>query len=121
MRFLADMNVSPLTVEALRDQGWDILRVSEVLPPDAIDLDTLEWARAQGRIAITHDLDFSALVALSGYNQPSLMTLRLATASPDTVTARLLQVLPDLKDALRTGCAATISDATVRLRPLPVQ
>lgn len=41
MRFLADMNVSPLTVEALRDQGWDILRVSEVLPPDTIDLDIL--------------------------------------------------------------------------------
>jgi predicted nuclease of predicted toxin-antitoxin system len=52
MRFLADMNVSPSTVEALRDQGWDVLRVSEVLPPDTIDLDILEWARAQGRIVI---------------------------------------------------------------------
>jgi len=121
MRFLADMNLSPLTVEALREQGWDILRVAEVLPGDAVDLEILEWARRQGRIVLTQDLDFSALVALGGYSQPSLITLRLSTASPDTVTARLLQVIPDLKEALQAGCAVTIGDATVRLRSLPVQ
>ena len=120
MRFLADMNLSPLSVEALRGQGWDILRVSEILPASAGDLEILEWARRQERVVITQDLDFSALVALGGYSKPSLVTLRLSTASPDTVTARLLQVIPDLKELLQAGCAVTIGDATVRLRPLPI-
>ena len=29
--FIADMNISPLTVEALRKIGWDIVRVSDVM------------------------------------------------------------------------------------------
>lgn len=121
MRFLADMNISPLTVEALREQAWDVLRVSEVLPANATDLEILEWARRQGRIVITQDLDFSALVVLGGYRQPSLVTLRLSTASPDIVTRRLLSEVPHLEEALRDGCAVTIDDAAVRLRSLPLQ
>ena len=35
IRLLADMNISPKTVDALRQQGWDIIRVSQVLPMDA--------------------------------------------------------------------------------------
>ena len=121
MRFLVDMNLSPLTVAALRSQGWDMLRVSEVLPVDAADLEILEWARRHNRIVVTQDLDFSALVALGGYSQPSLVTLRLSTASPETVTARLLAVIPELEEALESGCAVTVGDASVRLRLLPIQ
>ncbi len=32
MRFLADMNISPLTVAALAAEGMDIVRVSSLLP-----------------------------------------------------------------------------------------
>ena len=31
LRFLADMNISPKTVEDLQQQEWDIIRVSQVL------------------------------------------------------------------------------------------
>ena len=31
---LADMNISPITVDALRKQGWDIIRVSQKLSLD---------------------------------------------------------------------------------------
>jgi hypothetical protein len=31
-RLLADMNISPKTVDALREQGWDAVRVSVGLP-----------------------------------------------------------------------------------------
>jgi len=31
LAFLADMNISPVTVEALKMAGWDIVRVPEVL------------------------------------------------------------------------------------------
>jgi predicted nuclease of predicted toxin-antitoxin system len=42
IRFLADMNISPRTIEALRQQGWDIVRVSQVMPVDATDRDVLD-------------------------------------------------------------------------------
>jgi predicted nuclease of predicted toxin-antitoxin system len=76
LRLLADMNISPKTVALLREQGWDIVRVPELLPVDPPDEQVLERARADGRVAVTQDLDFSALLALSGEDRPSLVTLR---------------------------------------------
>ncbi len=121
LRFLADMNLSPLTVESLRREGWDIIRVSSLLPVDATDQEILELARREGRVLVTQDLDFSALLALGGHHQPSLLTLRLLVSSPETVTRRLLQVLPQVEEALRQGSAVTVADVTVRVRRLPIR
>jgi len=52
------MNISPKTVGALQQRGWDIIRVSEVLPMDAADDEILEFARASRRVVVTQDLDF---------------------------------------------------------------
>jgi len=119
-RLLADMNISPKTVDALQQRGWDVIRVSQVLPMDASDDEILALARREGRVVITQDLDFSALLALSGYDQPSLITLRLAVSDPETVTRRLLEVLPGLEGVLEKGSAVTIDDVTVRVRVLPI-
>jgi len=120
IRLLADMNISPKTVISLREQGWDIIRVPEVLPMDAEDEEILELARREDRVIVTQDLDFSALLALSGYDRPSLITLRLAISDPQTVTHRLLEVLPGLEDILQKGCAVAVNDVTVRVRKLPI-
>ena len=73
LRFLVDMNLSPRIVTDLRQEGWDILRVSQVLPMDAEDSEILKFARQQNRVIITQDLDFSSLLALGGYEKPSLI------------------------------------------------
>lgn len=53
IRFLANMNISPNTVEALRKHGWDIVRVSQFLPVNAFDQDILEFARKEDRVVVT--------------------------------------------------------------------
>ena len=98
--FLANMNVSPRTVSALRQAGWDIVRVSEVMLAYASDDEILNLAREQTRVIVTQDLDFSTLLALSGQNRPSLVTLRLTVSDPDAVTAKLLDVLPAVEQPL---------------------
>lgn len=103
MRFLADMNISPLTVEALAAEGVDIVRVSSLLPVSASDEDILSLARERGHVVITQDMDFSALLALGGHDQPSLVTLRLLNTDPDVVTERLRQVLPQIKRPCAEG------------------
>lgn len=120
LRLLANMNISPKTVEVLRQQGWDIIRVSETLPMNASDQEILELARQEDRVVVTQDLDFSALLALGGYSRPSLITLRLLVSDPETVTRRLMETLPRIEKALQKGCAITIEDATVRVRTLPI-
>ncbi len=94
LRFVAGMNISPLTVQALAAEGVDIVRVSSLLPVNASDDKILDLARQQGRIVITQDTDFSALLALGGYDKPSLVTLRLPNTDPEVVTQRLRQILP---------------------------
>lgn len=121
LRFVADMNISPLTVEALAAEGMDIVRVSSLLPANASDEDVLGLARQQGRVVITQDTDFSALLALGGHDRPSLVTLRLLNTDPEVVTQRLRKVLPQVEPALRRGCAVTVEDHTVRVRQLPVR
>lgn len=121
LRFLADMNISPLTVDTLAAEGVEIVRVSSVVPANASDRDILDLARRQERVVITQDMDFSALLALGGHDRPSLVTLRLLDTAPDVVTQRLRQVLSQIEPALRRGCAVTVDDSNVRIRQLPIR
>lgn len=119
-RFLANMNISPRTIEALQQQGWDIVRVSQLLPVNASDQEILDLARREDRVVVTQDLDFSTLLALGGYARPSLITLRLSVLDPETVARRLLEIVPRMGRELREGCAVTIEDIAMRVRSLPI-
>ncbi|HVT59247.1 MAG TPA: DUF5615 family PIN-like protein [Thermoanaerobaculia bacterium] len=89
--FLADLNISPISVALLQQEGWDVIRSSEFLPVNALDEEILALARREGRTVVTQDLDFSALLALQGLDRPSLITLRLARPDPQAVARRLLE------------------------------
>jgi predicted nuclease of predicted toxin-antitoxin system len=119
-RLLANMNISPKTVKALRKEGWDIDRVSQFLPVNTSDQEILAFARQEDRVVITQDLDFSTLLALGGFDRPSLIILRLSEGDPDTVSRRLIEVLPRIEQALSEGCSITIEDVAVRVRKLPI-
>jgi predicted nuclease of predicted toxin-antitoxin system len=121
IRLIADVHISPLTVAALKVQGYDILRSTDLLPGTAADAEILELARVEGRVVLTQDLDFSMLVALGNYGLPSLITLRLSSVKPDFVTQKLLDVLPTLERELTEGAAMTINDDSVRIRKLPIR
>lgn len=121
LRLIADVHISPLTVSVLQTQGYDIVRTTDLLPANAADVEILELARAEGRIVLTQDLDFSMLVALTNCDRPSLITLRLSSAKPDVVTQRFLEVLPNLTQELMDGSAVTINDESVRIRKLPIR
>lgn len=121
LQFLADMNISPQTVSDLCRQGWDVVRVSDLIPDSSPDEDILELARRRGMVLVTQDLDFSHLIALGGYNSPSLVTLRMSITDPEVITSVLLEVLPNIERALREGFAVTIDDGGARARKLPIE
>lgn len=120
-RFIADVHLSPKTIAALTDQGYDIIRCTDILPANAPNIEILEFARTEDRIVLTQDLDFSMLVAINNYDQPSLITLRLSSAKPDIVSDRLFEVLPMLEQELQTSVAITIDDDSVGIRKLPIR
>lgn len=92
LKFIADMNISPLTVERLKIERWDILRVSEIMDVRSGDTEILDYARNQDRTVITQDLDFSEILAIKGLSKPSLISLRLENAKPDFVSQRIIGI-----------------------------
>jgi hypothetical protein len=61
IRILADMNISPITVKALRADGWTAQRVSTPLSGDVSDMAILAHAAETNQVVCTQDLDFSSM------------------------------------------------------------
>jgi len=121
LAFLANMNISPLTVEELRKLGWDIVRIPEVIDRKSKDADILAYARNHNMVVITQDLDFSMILAIGGHTKPSLINLRLENSRPDFVTSRIIDVVSVMERELKQGVVVTIDETSARYRDLPIQ
>lgn len=121
MRILADVHISPSTVQRLNDLGHDAVRSNAILPDNASDPEIVARAKSDGRAVLTQDLDFSDIVALSGETQPLLITLQLSDATVQNVNRILEFVLLHLESSVASGIAATVEDNRVRIRRLPVR
>ena len=76
MKFLVDMPLSPRLVEWLNEQGHPSMHAVEAGLAQASDEHVLEYARSQGQIIITADLDYPRLLALTGEATPGIILFR---------------------------------------------
>jgi predicted nuclease of predicted toxin-antitoxin system len=120
VKFLADVHISPQTVLFLRRLQHDVTRVGEVLRSTSTDEDIIDHAAAQDRVVLTQDLDFSAIMALSGRSKPTVVTLRLASSRVDYVNTVLERVLPQIENEALAGSLVTVADHDFRCRSLPL-
>jgi len=120
LKFIADIHISPLTVNELKKNGYDIIRITDKLPATSSDAAIIQLAYREQAIIITQDLDFSALIAQSGLNWPSVISLRLDNAKPDKITWILNAVLPQIKTELTEGAIISIDEKEYRIRKLPM-
>src|ERR1700687_3355239 len=115
------MNLSPRWIAFLKQSGIDAVHWSDVGPVDATDGDIMDFALEHQYVVLTHDLDFSAILAATQRQTPSVVQIRAADISPDVMGTRLLSVLRHQRQELERGALVSI-DATrtrVRLLPLP--
>ena len=87
----------------------------------AADTVIVDRAQSEGRAILTQDLDFSAIVALSGKRTPSLICLRLASSRIEHVNALLEEVLPHLEQDVKDGVIVAVTDDRIRRRRLPLR
>jgi len=95
MKFLADRGISPRVVTALRKQGHDAVHLQEQNLGRLLDGAILAKARAEGRILLTHDLDFGELLAASGGILPSVIIFRLKDMRAEIARAGHIQEVAD--------------------------
>lgn len=121
LKFIADVHISPLTVQELLKTGYSVTRVTDSLPSTSSDIEIIQFANKEKAVIITQDLDFSAIVAQSGLNSPSVISIRVTDAKPDIITRILLNVLPFIESFIAEGALVSIDESGYRVRKIPVE
>jgi predicted nuclease of predicted toxin-antitoxin system len=121
MKLLVDMNLSPRWVKTLIDAGIDASHWSSLGAANAPDADIMAFARANGYVVLTHDLDFSAILAATQDAKPSVVQIRAEDVRPETVGRTLIEALRQMAVELEEGALLTIDPARTRLRVLPLR
>jgi predicted nuclease of predicted toxin-antitoxin system len=105
----------------LRGAGWDTRHWSEVGPVNASDADIMAWAKARDWCVITNDLDFSAILAATHADGPSIVQIRGQDLAPDSLGPTLIHVLTNHGDVLASGALVTVDIRRARVRVLPLR
>jgi predicted nuclease of predicted toxin-antitoxin system len=121
MKLLVDMNLSPRWVGLLTGAGVEAAHWSAVGAKNAPDAEIMSYALANDFIVLTHDLDFSAILAATQGEKPSVVQLRAGDVSPDAIGRQVIVALRQLEAELREGALVTIDPDRTRMRVLPLQ
>jgi predicted nuclease of predicted toxin-antitoxin system len=137
VKLVIDMNLSPTWVDFLRATGPEHLRElakrwpdppqlesvhwSQVGDPRATDSTVLQWARERGYVVFTQDLDFSALIARTRAEGPSVLQVRTQDVLPAAIGLDVIEVLAAYPDELEKGAIISIDEVTARVHILPIK
>lgn len=121
MKLLIDMSLSPYWVEFLAGNGIDSAHWSAVGSPMAPDREIFDYAANHGWIVFTHDLDFGALLAISGSKGPSVIQVRGQDVLPSVIGHVIVNAIKSAHQHLNSGALITIDLAGHRTRILPIR
>lgn len=118
MKILADVNISPKTIAFLNGLGHKVLPVTDFLSPTATDQEIVRLATKLGFIILSHDLDFSDLIAQSDTKACSVILLRLNKPSSKSVNSRLQKVMPFIETELsfEKNVIVSVTETMIRVR-----
>jgi len=121
MKLLVDMNLPPRWVAIFSSAGYESVHWSLVGAPTASDREIMSWARANGYLVFTHDLDFSALLAATQEKGPSVIQVRTQNILPEAIGNLVINALRQFQDELEQGAVITLDPVRARVRILPLK
>lgn len=120
MKVLLDMNLSPALVRELAGRGFDAVHWAtsgDVRAPDDV---VLSYARKDGRVLLTHDLDFGAILAAGAGAGTGVVILRMQDLSPDRLAPVLSAALRASEDDLQAGAIVVVEESRTRVHVFPL-
>ena len=120
MTLLVDMNLSPRFASALNESGFSALHWSEVGAFNAPDTDILAYAKANDFVVVTHDLDFSSILAKTQLNRPSVIQIRATQINSLGLINTFINELNQHQNKLNDGALMTFDEKGTRIRELPL-
>jgi len=79
----------------------------------------MAWARMNGYVVFTHDLDFGMLLATTCAQGLSVIQVRTQDVMPQNLWSRLVQILRQYESALESGALITVDEVRARVHILP--
>lgn len=120
MRLILDMNLSPRFEPLLAAAGFEVTHWRTLGAPDASDIEIMAYAKAHDCVVVTHDLDFSAILAATNGDKPSVVLIRALDLSPELLAGMIATGLARCAPELEGGALLTIDTDRQRLRLLPL-
>jgi predicted nuclease of predicted toxin-antitoxin system len=99
----------------------DAVHWSTVGSASAQDSEIVDWARANDRVVLTQDLDFSAILATTQHAKPSVIQIRSEDVNPDVIGSRVLTAIGQMKSELESGAIVSVDPVRARVRVLPLR
>lgn len=87
---------------------------------DAPDAEITAYASAHDYVVLTNDLDFSAILAGTDGEDPSVVQIRAEDISPDAICRQVISALRQISVELDEGALLTLDPNRTRLRVLPL-
>lgn len=81
----------------------------------------MDYARVNGYIVFTHDLDVGTILALTQANGPSVVQLRAQNILPSHLASTIVSVLRTNEAFLMEGALIVVDEGRERIRILPLQ
>ena len=81
----------------------------------------MAYASLNDYVVLTHDLDFSAILAATHGEKPSVVQIRADDVSPDIIGKQVIIALRQMATELEEGALLTVDSNRTRLRVLPLQ
>jgi predicted nuclease of predicted toxin-antitoxin system len=119
LQIVVDMNLSPGWVPLLNEAGIPAVHWSTVGDPRALDAEIMKWAADNNHAVFTLDLDFSAILALTHENGPSVIQFRADDVLPGAESGPIIAAIKRHETELLAGALVVIEPERSRVRILP--
>ncbi|MCB8924476.1 MAG: DUF5615 family PIN-like protein [Ardenticatenaceae bacterium] len=120
MKFVIDMNLPPVWVDAFQENGWEAVHWSSIGAANAPDEEIMAWAKRTKHIVFTHDLDFGAILAATKAQAPSVIQVRTQDVTPQKLKALLFAAIRQHQSILEAGALIVLDERKSRARVLPL-
>ena len=119
MKILVDVNLAFRWASLLTSRGIDAVPWAAVGKPSAPDTEIMAYAADKGYAVLTNDLDFSAILASTGKDKPSVIQIRAADTRPEGLLDTVAQTIHQLRHDIEHGAIITIDINKSRVHLLP--
>jgi predicted nuclease of predicted toxin-antitoxin system len=113
-------DLSPRWVSFLAASQIESVHWSFVGAATAPDSEIMAYARAHGYVVLTHDLDFSAILAATQGTKTSVVQIRSESLNPDIIGAHVLSAVRQLGGQLQSGALVSVEPDRTKMRLLPL-